>query len=581
MNIAFLSSIDPTNIRSWSGTLYYMYHSLAKDHSVTWIGGKLCLEIANFHRKNHKEPTIFIPEEYASLFGYKLSEYFSYECYDLIICRDYFFLAYLSTNVPVIYIGDTTFRLFNPYMNYTDPQFVALAEELERRAIQKATHIVYASQWAKNSAIQDYQADPSRVSVFEFGANLENPPVNCMSAPDDSTCHLLFIGKKWKWKGGDKAIEIYQTLKRWGMPCTLTIIGSTSPDPLDDTNIRQYPYLDKSTEEGRNQFAALLRQSHFLIAPTRFDCFGIVYAEAAAYGIPVLTSDVGGVPQAVYEGENGFLFPVDASADCYANRIIELYANVPRYTQLREMARKHYKERLNWEVWRERMNKLFTAVWEEQIDWYIPAYVISLEKREERRKHIVSQFEGRIEFDFHLEEASDPSQGAMGIWNSIVEIVSMADNQDEKVVILCTDHHFFTDHYSANLLRKEIQEAYGQGAQILFGGIGEFGYALPMGGHRYRVDWFRCAPFMVIYASFFDAILSYSFKEDDTVDGVLSALASEKMVIYPFISESKDFGSSDVTQKNRDQKESVQKHFEAANKRLEAADRISKMYRKF
>lgn len=35
MNIAFLSSLNPRDIHNWSGTLYYMYHHLEKDRSVT------------------------------------------------------------------------------------------------------------------------------------------------------------------------------------------------------------------------------------------------------------------------------------------------------------------------------------------------------------------------------------------------------------------------------------------------------------------------------------------------------------------------------------------------------------------
>ena len=40
MNRAFLSSLNPTDIHNWSGTLYYMYQSLSKNHRLTWIGGK-------------------------------------------------------------------------------------------------------------------------------------------------------------------------------------------------------------------------------------------------------------------------------------------------------------------------------------------------------------------------------------------------------------------------------------------------------------------------------------------------------------------------------------------------------------
>lgn len=71
------------------------------------------------------------------LLGKLLSDLLKHEWYELIICRDYFFLAYLITDIPIIYIGDTTFRLFNQYMQLTDSNFVNLADNIEKKAIQK------------------------------------------------------------------------------------------------------------------------------------------------------------------------------------------------------------------------------------------------------------------------------------------------------------------------------------------------------------------------------------------------------------------------------------------------------------
>ncbi len=64
-------------------------------------------------------------------------------------------------------------------------------------------------------------------------------------------------------------------------------------------------------------------------------------------------------------------------------------------------------------------------------------------------------------------------------------------------------------------------------------------------------------------------MLDYSFQDTDTADGVISKLATNKMVIYPFISEQKDFGYSDVTQSNMEQQGKIREHFAKANKRME------------
>lgn len=115
---------------------------------------------------------------------------------------------------------------------------------------------------------------------------------------------------------------------------------------------------------------------------------------------------------------------------------------------------------------------------------------------------------------------------------------------------------------------KEIQEAYLQGADMLSGGIGGFGQAIHVGCNRYWVDWLWCTQFVVIYKHFFDTILAYEFKETDTADGVFSQLSANKMVIYPFISEQKDFGYSDVTLTNMQNKGRIREHFAWANKKF-------------
>ena len=133
MNIAFLSSLDPTDIHSWSGTLFFMWKHLSQFHRINWIGNEILNEIKLFHYENFGSVNEFYPEKYALVFGKKLSEYFEDSPFDIIICRDYFFLAYLVTDIPVIYIGDTTFRLFNSqYMKINNCDFVNMADKLER-----------------------------------------------------------------------------------------------------------------------------------------------------------------------------------------------------------------------------------------------------------------------------------------------------------------------------------------------------------------------------------------------------------------------------------------------------------------
>lgn len=207
MNIAFLSSSNPNDQNNWSGTLYSLYTSLQKKHRVIWVGETVFAEVWEFHKANFKNNETFFPENYALLFGKLFSDLLKKECYDVIICRDYFFAAYLVSDIPLIYIGDTTFHLFNQYMNWQDKSLTKLAEQLESLAIQKVDKIIYCSEWAKQSAMQDYNADAEKIEVVEFGANItENIPIPDNVSPINAPCNLLFIGRNWNMKGGNKVL---------------------------------------------------------------------------------------------------------------------------------------------------------------------------------------------------------------------------------------------------------------------------------------------------------------------------------------------------------------------------------------
>jgi N-acetyl-alpha-D-glucosaminyl L-malate synthase BshA len=68
--------------------------------------------------------------------------------------------------------------------------------------------------------------------------------------------------------------------------------------------------------------APILKAADVLLLPSETESFGLVALEAMASGVPVVASDVGGLPEVVEHGVSGFLAPVgdiDAmAADCLA-----------------------------------------------------------------------------------------------------------------------------------------------------------------------------------------------------------------------------------------------------------------------
>ena len=59
----------------------------------------------------------------------------------------------------------------------------------------------------------------------------------------------------------------------------------------------------------RNDVPALLAQSHVFVLASNYEGFPVSTLEGMRAGLPVVASDVGGVKEALIEGETGFLFP--------------------------------------------------------------------------------------------------------------------------------------------------------------------------------------------------------------------------------------------------------------------------------
>lgn len=180
----------------------------------------------------------------------------------------------------------------------------------------------------------------------------------------------------------------------------------------------------------------------------------------------------------------------------------------------------------------------------------IPTYVINLKKRTDRKQHILEQFKSKNEFQINFCDGVIHSNGQVGLWKSIRNIIKLAIEKDEDVVLICEDDHEFISNYEKSFLIENIVRAHALGAEVLLGGICNYQSAVKASDNLFWVNEFYCTQFMVVYKRFFQDILNADYSEPMTVDGKISSIATNKLVLYPFVSIQKDFGYSDITIRN-------------------------------
>ncbi len=96
------------------------------------------------------------------------------------------------------------------------------------------------------------------------------------------------------------------------------------------------------------QLPARLLGADLLLHPTRSESFGQVLAEAAALGIPVISSRVNAVPEVVADGETGLLCP-SGDVDAYAAALASLLSNGDLRRRMGKANRARADSRWRWE----------------------------------------------------------------------------------------------------------------------------------------------------------------------------------------------------------------------------------------
>jgi glycosyltransferase involved in cell wall biosynthesis len=245
---------------------------------------------------------------------------------------------------------------FYPDYSSLSKRAIRVGLDLDTRALERASVAFYASEWASRSAVEFHGADPEKIEVVPYGANMpisysRDEVRDIISRRPPDFCRLLFVGVDWTRKGGDRAVDVARILNERGLPTELHVLGS-APDPRTELPdwVHLHGFVDKSTETGVAWMRQLFEDSHFLIHPVKAEAFGVVFCEAAGHGVVALASRVGGIPSAVREGVTGALFDVDAASEGYADYAWRLMEDRNGYEEMALRAFDEYQRNLNWEV---------------------------------------------------------------------------------------------------------------------------------------------------------------------------------------------------------------------------------------
>ena len=366
MKISYITTYDAADIKNWSGIGFYAAKSLKDQGEEVDYVGNLTKELTPalllkkaFYRMIGKSylidlvPSIDIAKNYAKQIECRIKP-----DSDVIFSPGNLHIAFVKSNKPKVFYADATFaKLINFYDHYTDlnTEIIKTGNEIEQEALDSCSLAIYTSSWAAQSAINDYHINPNKVKIVPFGANIEcNRNLQDIKAIINSrsknVCKLLFLGIDWNRKGGDLALEVARLLNLNGLKTILHIAGIKElPFEVMPDYVINHGYINKANVAGKQKIDQLFAESHFLILPSKADCTPVVFSEANSFGLPCITTNVGGISSVIEDDINGKMFTLQDEPVKYAEYIQGKLENATDYSGFCLSSFNQYSTKLNWQ----------------------------------------------------------------------------------------------------------------------------------------------------------------------------------------------------------------------------------------
>lgn len=235
------------------------------------------------------------------------------------------------------------------------------------KTLSNADCIIAVSHFTKKRILEKISIDPYKIRVIPNGLDLNLfYPIGDVSnlreelglKPDMRI--ILTLARVIERKGHDVVIRALQKVLR-KYPDTVYIIAGPwqgrvieeLKQLVEDLDLTGHVLFTGYIEDGKllqyyNLADVYIMVSRELTDKGDTEGFGITFLEANACAKPVIGSFSGGIPDAVIDGETGFLVdPLDTSK--IAGRIIELFDNPALSVQLGRNGRSRIEKELTWE----------------------------------------------------------------------------------------------------------------------------------------------------------------------------------------------------------------------------------------
>lgn len=159
----------------------------------------------------------------------------------------------------------------------------------------------------------------------------------------EGECILLHASNFRKVKRVEDAVRIFAGISKQ-VACKMLFVGDGPERPVAESLCRELGVFDDMRFVGKQeQMEDILAISDLFILPSEYESFGLAALEAMAAGVPVISTNAGGLPEVNVQGVTGYLSDIGDVGDMTANAL-RILTHQDTLKQFKVNALSHAKE---------------------------------------------------------------------------------------------------------------------------------------------------------------------------------------------------------------------------------------------
>ena len=209
-------------------------------------------------------------------------------------------------------------------------------------SINKSDYVTSVSQSLKEDTLKlfnikkEIQVIPNFIELDKIKKEDKSPCQRSVMANDEERI-ITHISNFRKVKRIPDIIAIFNKIQK-EIPAKLMMVGEGPEKEKAEQLCRELGIQDKVIFFGNsNEIDTILCQTDLFLLPSKTESFGLVALEAMACGVPVISSNAGGLPEVNKDGFSGYLSEV-GDVDGMANNALKILKNQTDLDQFKKNA---------------------------------------------------------------------------------------------------------------------------------------------------------------------------------------------------------------------------------------------------